>query len=49
MKSHGDKVTAFHDEKIPKVDSNHTRLEVSSLESALTKDDNYYPQVFLKV
>ena len=34
--------------KIPGVDSNHTFLEVISLDSALKKDDNYHPQVFLK-
>ena len=31
-----------------KVDCNHTCLVVVSLDSALKKDDNYYPQVFLK-
>ena len=34
--------------EIPMVDSNHTCLAVISLDSALKKDDNYYPQVFLK-
>ena len=48
IKSHGDKVTDFYDKKIPKVDSNHTCLEVITLDSALKKDDNYYPQVFLR-
>ena len=33
--------------KHPKLDSNHT-LAVISLDSALKKDENYYPQVFLK-
>ena len=47
-KSHGDEVTDFYDKKIPKLDSNHTCLAVISLDSALKKDDNYYPQVFLK-
>ena len=28
--------------------SSHTCLAVISLDSALKKDDNYYPQVFLK-
>ena len=28
--------------------SNHTCLAVISLDSALKKDENYYPQVFLK-
>ena len=47
-KSHGDEVTDFYDKKIPKVDSNHTCLAVISLDSALEKDENCYPQVFLK-
>ena len=37
--------------EIPKVDSNHsnhTCLAVTSLDSALKKDENYFPQVFLK-
>ena len=48
IKSHGDEVTDFYDKKIPKVDSSHTCLAVISLDSALKKDENYYPQVFLK-
>ena len=32
---------------IKKADSNHTCLAVISLDSALKKDDNYYPQVLL--
>ena len=48
IKSHADEVTDFYDKKIPKVDSNHTCLPVISLDSALEKDENYYPQVFLK-
>ena len=47
-KSHGDEAADFHDQKISKVDSNHTCLAVVSLNSTLKKDDNYYPQVFLK-
>ena len=34
--------------KIKKLYSNHTCLAVISLDSALKKNDNYYPQVFLK-
>ena len=30
------------------MDSNHTCLAVISLNSALKKDDNYYPLAFLK-
>ena len=48
IKYHGDKVTDFYDKEIPKVDSNHTCLAVIILDSALKKDDNYYPKVFLK-
>ena len=44
----GDEVTDFYDKKNPKVDSNHTCLPVISLDSALKKDENYYPQVLLK-
>ena len=48
MKSHGDEVKDFYDKKIPQVDSNHTCLAVIGLDSALKKDENCYPQVFLK-
>ena len=48
INSHGDEVTDFYDKKIPKLDSNQTCLAVISLDSAPKKDDNYYPQVFLK-
>ena len=48
MKSHGEEVTDFYDKKLSKVDSNHTCLAVISLDSALNKDSNNYPQVFLK-
>ena len=34
--------------KIPKVNFNPTCLAVTSLDSSLKKDGNYYPQVFLK-
>ena len=42
------KVTDFYNKEILKVDSNHTCLAVISLDSALKKDENYYPQVFLQ-
>ena len=48
IKSNGNEVTYFYDKEIPKVDSNHTCLAVVSLDSALKKDEDYYPQVFLK-
>ena len=46
--TNGDEVTDFYDKEIPWVDSNHTVLAVISLDPALNKDGNYYPQVFLK-
>ena len=48
VKSHGDEVTDFYYKEIPRVDSNHTCLAVISLDSALNKDGNYCPYVFLK-
>ena len=45
MKSHDDEVTNFYDKK---VDSNHSCLAVSSLDSALKKHENHYQQVLLK-
>ena len=33
---------------MPKIDFNHTSLEVISFDSALKKDEKYYLQVFLK-
>ena len=37
-----------NDKEIPKVDSNLTYLAIISLDFALNKDVNYYPQGFLK-
>ena len=48
IKSHGEEVTDFYHKDIPKVDSNRTCLAVISLDSALKRDESYYPQVFLK-
>ena len=48
IKSYSDKVAYFNNKEIPKVDSNHTFLAVISLDSALKKNENYYPQMFLK-
>ena len=42
------KVADFHDKGIPKVDSNYTCVAVIILDSALNKDQNCYPQLFLK-
>ena len=48
IKSHVDEVTYFYDNKIPKVGPNHTCSAKISLDFALKKNYNYYPQVFLK-
>ena len=48
IKSYGNEVTNFYDKNISKLDSNHTCLAVITLDYALKKNDNYYPQVFLK-
>ena len=49
VKSHDDEVTYFYDKKfLSNKFLNHTYLAVISLDSALKKNDNYYPQVFLK-
>ena len=48
IRSNGDEVTDVSVKEIPKIGSNHTCLAVSSLDSALKKDENYYVQVFLK-
>ena len=48
IKSYDDEVIHFHDQEILRVDSNHTWLAVISIDSALKKDENYYPHIFLK-
>ena len=48
IKYYVDEVSDFYRKEIPKVDSNHTCLAVISLDSALKKDENYYPQAFLE-
>ena len=48
IKYHGDEATDLYNKKIPELDSNHACLAVISLDSALKKNDNYYPQLFLK-
>ena len=48
IRSYGVRPTNFYDKEIFKVESNRTFLAVISLSSALKKDENYYPQVFLK-
>ena len=48
IKSQSDEATDFHNNEISKASSNHTCLAGISLDSALNKDGNYYPQVSLK-
>ena len=48
IKPNGDEVAGFYDKKVSKVDSNHTCVAVIRLNSALRKDENYYPKCFLK-
>ena len=48
IKSHSDKVTDFYNKEIHKIHSYHTCLVVVSLDFSLKKDENYYPQEFLK-
>ena len=48
IKFHGDKLTDYYDKEILKVDYNHIFLTVISFDSVPKKDENYYPQGFLK-
>ena len=48
INSYVDEVTDFYDKKIPNVVSDHAYLAVISLDFALNKDGNIYPQVLLK-
>ena len=44
------KLQIFQDKEIPQMDFNHNCLAVISLDSALKKNGNYYPQrVFKRV
>ena len=48
IKSYGDDARDFHDREIPKAGSNCTSLAVITIDSALKRDESYYPQVLLK-
>ena len=48
IKSHADEATNFLDKEVPEVGSDYNCLTVMNLDSALKKDENCYPQVFLK-
>ena len=43
-----DEATDLHSKKMPKAGSDYTCLVVINVDSALKKDETYYPQVFLK-
>ena len=47
-RSHGHEATDFQENEIPTVESNYTCLAVVLINFALTKDENYCSQVFLK-
>ena len=48
IKSYGDEVTAFNDKEISEVCSSDTCLAIITKNSALKKDENYYPKLLLK-
>ena len=48
IKSHDNEAANFYDKTLPKVDSNHTCLAVTSLDSAFKKDGYYCLKLFLK-
>ena len=48
VKSHGDEVTDIYVKKTPKVDYNHTCLEVTILDSALKNTKTIIPKSFSK-
>ena len=48
IKSYGDEARDFHDREIPKECCNCTSLAVITIDSALKRDENYYPQALLK-
>ena len=47
-KSYGHEVTDFYDKEISEVNCNYTCLAVISLDSAIKKDESYYPHVFIE-
>ena len=48
IKSSNDETTYFHNKEMPKARSNYICLAVTKVDSTLKKDENYYPQGFLK-
>ena len=47
-KSYGDETTKFQDKEMPQAGSDCTCLAVINVNSAVNKDENNYPEVFLK-
>ena len=47
-KSYDDQAIDFHYKEIPKVGPNYSCLAVILIDFVLEKDENYYPQIFLK-
>ena len=48
IKCYGGETTDFHDKEIPEVGSDCTCLAGISIDSILNKNQEYYPQAFLK-
>ena len=48
IKSYGGEYRDFYNKGIPKVGSNYTCLAVILMHFVVKKDENYYPQIFLK-
>ena len=49
IKSYSDEATNFHTRQLLEADPNYIFWLVILTDSVLKKDENYYPQVFLKV
>ena len=49
IKSHGNEFTVFYYKKFQRWAHNHTCVAVITLDSALKKDDNYYPQMRVNI
>ena len=48
IKTYTNEAADFGDEEVPDVGSNYTYLAIILIDFVLKKDENYYPQVFLK-
>ena len=48
IKSYGDEATDFHNKEMSRLGSCYTCLAVIFIDFVFKKDENYYPQVFLK-